>query len=113
MTALFDPGLQPERTGLAWQRTCLAFLVGSLVAMKVLPNILGAWSVLLGAAGAVEAAILLVAVRRRYLRNYQSLTSGPGGDVLLADGRLVAVLAVSAGAAGAVSLVLTVALHTG
>ena len=76
--------------------------------MKVLPNILGAWSVLLGAAGTVEAAVLLVAVHRRYLRNHESLTSGADGEVLLAVGLFVAVLAVSA---RAVSLVLAVALH--
>lgn len=110
MSRLFDPGLQPERTGLAWQRTCISFLGGSLVAMKVLPQILGEWSVLLGAAGAAEAAILLLAVRRRYLGHHRLLTSEGGETAPLANGRLIAALALSVAAAGAVSLAVAIRL---
>jgi hypothetical protein len=47
-TILFDPGLQPERTALAWRRTALSIAVGSLVSLRVLMDAFGSagWWVL-------------------------------------------------------------------
>ncbi|MFC7848228.1 DUF202 domain-containing protein [Arthrobacter sp. NPDC057388] len=112
MSALFDPGLQPERTGLAWQRTCLAFLAGSLLAMKVLPPILGPWSLLLGVGGVLEAVLLLFAVRWRYLRHYETLTTPDRPPVRAADGRLPAALGASTVVAGIISLALVLTIRT-
>jgi uncharacterized membrane protein YidH (DUF202 family) len=39
--ALYDAGLQPERTALAWRRTGLALSAGSLIAVRVLATSLG------------------------------------------------------------------------
>lgn len=66
MATLFDPGLQPERTELAWRRTALALGVGSLVALRLLPVALGheAWA-LCGVAGVAASALLWIASRRR------------------------------------------------
>ncbi|MEA5455927.1 DUF202 domain-containing protein [Sinomonas sp. JGH33] len=111
--SVFDPGLQPERTGLAWQRTCLSFLGGSLVAMKVLPQVFGAWTICFGAAGAIEATILLVAVHRRYRTRHRLLTENRAEPAPIADGRLVGALALSTVAAGVVSLWLAIAIHFG
>src|SRR6185503_9375612 len=52
MSGPVDAGLQAERTALAWRRTCLALLAGSLVATRILPEFFGAWSALLGVTGA-------------------------------------------------------------
>ncbi|MDN4599484.1 DUF202 domain-containing protein [Leifsonia virtsii] len=104
MSTPFDPGLQPERTALAWRRTCLAVLAGSLVAARILPELFGAWSALLGIAGAVAAATLLAAVHRRYRSHHRRLHAH-GDRVALADGRLIAALAILAASAGAVSVI--------
>ena len=66
---LYDPGLQPERTELAWRRTALAIAVGSLLSLRVFPLVLptGAegWGLLPGVLGVGTAALLWIAARRR------------------------------------------------
>ena len=55
---LYDPGLQPERTELAWRRTALSIAVGSVVAMRLLPTALGSgWWILPGITGVIFAAV--------------------------------------------------------
>ena len=84
---LFDPGLQPERTELAWRRTTLALIVGALVALRLLPPALGSWSIIVGLAGLVLAAIIWVLAHRRarltshVLRHEHAVL--PGGGLLL------------------------------
>lgn len=88
---LFDPGLQPERTELAWRRTALAIAIGSVVSMRVFPLALpasaGVWGVVPGLVGLVAACALWVAARRRQLRVTAALTGAaatapPGGGLL-------------------------------
>jgi uncharacterized membrane protein YidH (DUF202 family) len=66
--ALFDPGLQPERTELAWRRTALSLGTGSVIAARLLPELFGdaLWAVP-GAVGVVLAVLLWGLARRRYL----------------------------------------------
>jgi uncharacterized membrane protein YidH (DUF202 family) len=84
---LFDPGLQPERTELAWRRTTISLTVGALIALRLLPAVLGTWAISAGLAGLTLAALLWVLARRRarqtrvaLLHNDQPL---PGGGLLL------------------------------
>ncbi|MEV8251925.1 DUF202 domain-containing protein [Microbacterium sp. NPDC076768] len=64
-----DPGLQPERTELAWRRTALAIAVGSLVSLRIFPLMLpenaANWGLLPGAIGLVAACALWFGSRRR------------------------------------------------
>ncbi len=92
----FDPGLQPERTALAWRRAALSLAIGSLAAGRVLEVVVsGAW--LVAAAGtALGFGLLLTARRRtalidRALRADRDLRYGPGAG-LIAVTTVVAVL---------------------
>lgn len=96
----FDPGLQPERTELAWRRTALAIAIGSLLSLRVfpfaLPSAAEGWGFVPGAAGLIAACILWFAARRRQLRVTAAL-SGPGEASLPGAGLLVGLLLFSAG----------------
>lgn len=90
---LYDPGLQPERTELAWRRTALAIAVGSLLSLRVFPLVLpsGAegWGLVPGVLGVGTAALLWIAARRRQRRRTAVLTARargplPGGGLPLA-----------------------------
>lgn len=103
----FGPGLQPERTVLAWRRTAQSLAVGSLAAGRLLEARLGSASWFLAVIGVVLALALLLAARRRavaidrVLRADRDFAAGPGAALHVA----VAVVAVLVGVVG---LVLTV-----
>lgn len=97
MSALYDPGLQPERTELAWRRISLALAVGSLVAMRMLPATLGGvgW-VVPGLVGLVCAGVLWQAARHRTARVNDVLLERAAGRVLPGGALLGAVAAFTA-----------------
>ena len=113
---LYDPGLQPERTELAWRRTALAIAIGSLLSLRVFPLVLptGAegWGLVPGVLGVGTAALLWIAARRRQRRTTAVLTARRSGP--LPGGVLPLVLTVFATGFGIVALALVmVALLTG
>lgn len=101
---VFDPGLQPERTDLAWRRTALAVGVGSLVSMRLLPAVLGdaAWA-LCGVAGVLFSVWLWSMAQRRY-REIDRRLHVQGDHAALPSAGPLLVLAVVVGAAGILAL---------
>jgi uncharacterized membrane protein YidH (DUF202 family) len=68
--APWDPGLQNERTGLAWQRTMLAGLTCSLLVARLLAQISIFLSVILGLVALLcTAGLGWMAIRRFRLNN--------------------------------------------
>ncbi|TFV83995.1 DUF202 domain-containing protein [Microbacterium sp. dk485] len=104
---LFDPGLQPERTELAWRRTALAMGIGSLLAVRLLPTAMGSpWWALPGFAGILLTAALWLGARRRHRAVARALAAH-GDRAALPGGALPAMLAtlvalIGAGGAAAV-----------
>jgi uncharacterized membrane protein YidH (DUF202 family) len=92
VTPLFDPGLQPERTELAWRRTALTIGVGSIVAIRLLPMGLGdpRWAAC-GVGGIVGAALLGNAASARY-RAISRVLAAEGDHGFLPGAALLAVL---------------------
>ncbi|WP_439901956.1 YidH family protein [Microbacterium azadirachtae] len=105
---VFDPGLQPERTALAWRRTALALAGGSVVIMRILPSVIGGVALVLGFAGLVLALVVLIGSHRRYRRQHRALTSTE--PVVLRSGLPVVALTAAALLVGVLCL-LFVLLH--
>lgn len=61
-----DPGLQPERTALAWQRTGLALAGASVVVARLTFSTVGVLAVVAALFGLAHAAVVFVVQRRLY-----------------------------------------------
>ena len=91
--APWDPGLQNERTRLAWQRTLLSGLTCGLLVARLLASVYPALALGVGvAAVAVTAALGALAIRR-FRRNARALRAGrpieDGRPAALVTGLLV------------------------
>jgi uncharacterized membrane protein YidH (DUF202 family) len=106
MNAPWDPGLQNERTGLAWQRTMLSVLTCSLLLARLLAGVSLTLAVITGlVALACTAGLGWVAVLR-FRRHSTDLHAGrPVGGGLP---QLLAMLAIIATAGGALAYVIAV-----
>ena len=86
---VYDPGLQPERTLLAWRRTCLSFAIASLIGARYTLDVFGLFAIGFGVFGSALAAAAYFAAARGYQRAQRTLheshSSGTSGaPVLLA-----------------------------
>lgn len=68
-----DPGLQPERTDLAWGRTALALVVAAAVFLRWMP-LYGWFAGVLVATAALTALGITLARRRRYRRAVRGIS---------------------------------------
>ncbi|WP_317229859.1 DUF202 domain-containing protein [Clavibacter sp. MX14-G9D] len=105
----YDPGLQPERTALAWRRTALALVVGSLLGLRALPAVLGVPGLALAFVGVALALGVLVTAHRRYRRVPRTLpteAAAPAApaEAALPDGGLPALVAALTAVAGLAAL---------
>lgn len=88
MTSLFDRGLQPERTLLAWRRTVLALALGVALALRygdLRPFFDLLW---LGVLALGVLAVVYASTSQRYRRMYRTLDTNPpylstGGRAML------------------------------
>lgn len=96
MPATRDPGLQPERTTVAWTRTCTALIAVGLLGTRLHA---GAWPILISLAGLLSASGLMVAAAVRGRTTSTGLTSErirpPCGLALTLTGLVVLLALVS------------------
>ncbi len=99
--APWDPGAQPERTRLAWQRTALSGLAASLVVGKLIARHSTVLGIVLAALAIAITAAMLVLSRIRYHRSNAALFARgrlPDARVYAATTALIVLTAL--GAAG-------------
>lgn len=101
----FDPGVQLERTALAWRRSVLALAVASLASVQVLFGVFGYGAVAVAAVGLAVAALLRLLSGLRYRRAHRALSRSASGERPRLPGAApLALCAACVVAAGLVSL---------
>ena len=70
----FDPGLQPERTLLAWRRTALSLAVASAIGMRLTITDFGGLAIFVGTVGIVLSVAAYIGADARYRRAHRTLT---------------------------------------
>lgn len=98
-----SPGLQPERTALAWRRTTLALIGLSLGSARLTWHVLGPAALTFAVAGVSLGVWLTVHEQKRYVRHSTSLRAGTGVGEGVAP-LLTAALTVAIAAAGLVAV---------
>lgn len=97
----FDPGLQPERTFIAWRRTALALCVALVGGARLSLPVVGAVAVWVGVIGVAVAVLVYLTVAFRYRQVHEALSAGEsespaGGAPLAALAGVASLLAIGA-----------------
>ncbi|MFC5996463.1 DUF202 domain-containing protein [Pseudonocardia hispaniensis] len=91
---VWDTGLQPERTALAWQRTALASIVTALGTIRLGMHHSSIASVVIASVALALSAATIIRLRVRYRHSVDHLTSGrpigPLGPALLTSASIAA-----------------------
>lgn len=98
MKTPYDPGLQGERTALAWTRTALALALAGAFVTRLTVERGGILALALGVIAVALSVVMGVLARARYDNTSASLHES---GALLSDGRILAVAAGGVLAAGA------------
>lgn len=104
----FDPGLQPERLALSWQRTAMSVAVGSFLYARIVSPSLGLWALVPVVAGLGLATVMGYKASKRYQHNHRTLTSQRGR---MADGMLLFFIAAAVAAAAIFATALAIVSH--
>ena len=96
-----DPGLQPERTVLAWRRTVLTTVAGAFGAARLYQHTLGPIGYIVAALIAVVGVAAYRLVRRRHDRVAVALHDGDERRPRVADPRAEACVAAAVTVLGA------------
>ena len=110
---LFDPGLQVERTALAWRRTGLALTVLAVGGARILSSQWGARTIAAASVGIAAAVAVLAASHVRHRTQHVALTTAKRDRVALPGGALPAALALFNLILGFAALAFTVAHSAG
>jgi uncharacterized membrane protein YidH (DUF202 family) len=101
---VYDAGLQPERTLLAWRRTCLSIAAGFVATIKYFTDAIGLWAIVLGAVGLGLVGVAWLVSTLRYRRVHHGLVR----HGMLASGGTTPLLVAAAVAIGAVTALIVV-----